>query len=156
MEQGKKIEVLFWSIAFPGFGQLINRKYVKAFLFILLEVIINVKGNVNIVIVESFLWNIEKAIEETNYAWLMFYPCIYLFAMWDAYRDASEEVRPFLFMPFVIAAFFGTLGVIYSSKLVIKGIVLGPVFLSIIFMVIGLVAGNILQKVMIRPLNHAK
>jgi hypothetical protein len=30
-----------WSIAFPGFGQLLNQKYVKGILFIFIEFIVN-------------------------------------------------------------------------------------------------------------------
>src|SRR5690625_7067898 len=77
----KRVEVLLWSIAFAGFGQLLNKKYLKAFIFIILEVIINVKGNINDVIVRSFLLDMEQAIGQANYSWLMFYPCIYLFAI---------------------------------------------------------------------------
>lgn len=47
------LEVLVWSIAFPSFGQSLNRQYVK--------------GNVNAVIIYSFLFKTAQAIAETNY-----------------------------------------------------------------------------------------
>src|SRR5699024_9250753 len=84
-----KSEVLLWSIALPGFGQLLNKKYVKGIFFILVEIFINVKAVLNVVIVHSFLGQMELAVDKTNYLWLMFYPCLYLFAIWDAYRDAG-------------------------------------------------------------------
>jgi len=40
-------EVLFWSIALPGFGQILNKKYAKGILFILLEFTINLQANLN-------------------------------------------------------------------------------------------------------------
>ncbi len=36
------MEKLFWSIALPGFGQLLNGKYLKGGLFIFLEFLINI------------------------------------------------------------------------------------------------------------------
>lgn len=41
----KAIEALLCSIALPGFGQLLNRKYTKGFVLILLELLVNVLGN---------------------------------------------------------------------------------------------------------------
>lgn len=47
-------EVLLWSVAFPGFGQLLNKQYVKGLTFILLEVNINMQGKINVALVHSF------------------------------------------------------------------------------------------------------
>lgn len=95
----KRLEVLLWSIALPGFGQLLNKKYVKAFIFIILEIVVNVNGNMNAVIVKSFLLDMENAVGQANYLWLLFYPCIYLFAIWDAYRDVGGGEYPFMYIP---------------------------------------------------------
>ncbi|MEI3604890.1 hypothetical protein SPD48_04240 [Pseudogracilibacillus sp. SE30717A] len=145
--QEYKSEVVFWSIALPGFGQLLNRKYVKAFILIFLELIINVKGKINLVIVHSFLGEMHEAIDKADYLWLMFYPCIYVFAIWDAYRDAGGEKYPFIYLPFVFAAYFGTIGVIYSSKFKIFGYLIGPIFLPIITMILGFVIGFFIRRV---------
>ena len=82
-------EKLLWSIALPGFGQLLNGKYLKGILFIVLEFTINVQSHFNELILFSFNGDIEKAVEHTEYQWLMFYPCVYFFAMWDAFKDAG-------------------------------------------------------------------
>jgi TM2 domain-containing membrane protein YozV len=37
MVMRKQEEALFWSIALPGFGQLINGKFIKGILFLILE-----------------------------------------------------------------------------------------------------------------------
>jgi len=145
-KKDKKSEVLFWSIAFPGFGQLLNRRYFKAFLLVILEFVINVKGNVNVVIIHSFLGEMQAAIDQADYAWLMFYPCIYLFAIWDAYRDAGGGDQPFIYIPFVFAAYFGTIGVIYSSIFTVFGYSIGPIFLSIIGMIIGYGIGLLIKR----------
>lgn len=65
----------------------------------------------------NFHGDIQSAIQQTNYEWLMFYPCLYCFAAWDAYQDSKNKKTPYLFMPFVFAAFFVTVGVIYSTDL---------------------------------------
>src|SRR5690625_2418720 len=144
-KRDKKVEVLLWSIALPGFGQFLNQQYVKGIVLIILEVIINVKGQVNLVIMQSFLGQISSAINEANYLWLMFYPCVYLFSIWDAYRDAGGDVK-YLFIPFVFSAYIGTIGVIYSSQLTIFNYLIGPVFLPIIGMVLGFFIGYMLRK----------
>jgi hypothetical protein len=81
MEKHHRIEVLLWSIALPGFGLIIlNGKFLKGLLLIGLEILINVQSNLNEVIISSFHGHITEAIFNTNYQWLLFYPCIYMFA----------------------------------------------------------------------------
>lgn len=145
-----KYEKLLWSIAFPGFGQLLNQKYIKGVLFIVLEFAINVKANLNEVIVSSFHGHIVEAIELTDYGWLMFYPCVYLFAMWDAFKDAGGGQKPLDFLPFAFAAFTSTVGLIYSSVLPIFGVLWGPIFLPILSIVVGSIIGFVIKWVMIK------
>jgi len=142
-----KIEKLLWSIALPGFGQLLNHKYLKGILLITLEFLVNVQSNFNKVIILSFQGNILSAIKITNYQWLMFYPCLYFFAMWDAFKEAKEEAMPLSFLPFVFAAYFVTIGIIFSSKLKIFGMLFGPVFLPMLFLIPGLFTGLLISKV---------
>src|SRR5690625_3993870 len=149
-EKNKKVEVIFWSIALPGFGQLLNRKYVKGIVLIIFEIMINVKGNINIVIMKSFLGETKEAILQADYLWLMFYPCVYLFALWDAYRDAGGNENPYMFFPFVFSAFIGTIGVIYSKVFAINGWFIGPVFLPIIGMSLGFLVGIAIKKIVVQ------
>jgi hypothetical protein len=137
MVNGGKIEKVLWSIAFPGFGQILNKQVTKGLVFILLELIINVKSNLNEVIISSFQGNIEIAIEQTKYSWLMFYPCIYIYAIYDAYKNSGDQKSPYSFLPFVFSAYLGTLGVIYSQTFKVCGILFGPLWLSIICFVLG-------------------
>ena len=140
------LEKLLWSIALPGFGQLLNGKYTKGILLIFLEFLVNVQGNFNRVILLSFHGEIEKAIQQTNYGWLMFYPCLYFFAMWDAYKDAGGGKKPYSFLPFVFGAYFVTIGLIFSNTLKIMGILFGPIWLPILSVVPGIVIGLLLKK----------
>src|SRR5699024_12758166 len=91
-----RLEVLLWSIDFPGFGQFLNKKYFKAITLIVLDVRINSGGKVNTIIMESFLLHTKKAVEEANYLWPMFYTCTYLFAIWNAYHAAGAPELPLM------------------------------------------------------------
>jgi hypothetical protein len=144
-----ELEKILWSIALPGFAQILNKKFFKGLLFIGLEILINVQANFNEVIIFSFHGEIEKAIEQTNYQWLMFYPCLYLFAIWDAYKDAEGEKSPLAFMPFVFSAFIVTVGLIYSSTFKINGMLLGPVWLPMLALPIGFLIGLLLRYILL-------
>jgi hypothetical protein len=139
------VEKLLWSIAIPGFGQLLNGKYVKGITFIILEFLINSKTNLNLVIILSFQGEITEAIANTNYQWIMFYPCLYFFAMWDAWKDAGGGKACYSFLPFVLCAYFVTIGCIYSEN-ELFGILLGPIWLSILSTIPGIIVGLLLRK----------
>ncbi|GAE92404.1 hypothetical protein JCM21714_1399 [Gracilibacillus boraciitolerans JCM 21714] len=141
----KATEVLLWSIALPGFGQILNKKILKGIIFIVLEIIVNVQSNLNTVLLYSFYGEIDKAIEHADYQWLLFYPCLYFFAMWDAYRDAGGGRKPYSFLPFVFAAYFVTVGTIYSPQFTIFEVLLGPIWLPILSVLPGFLIGILLQ-----------
>jgi hypothetical protein len=140
-------EKLMWSIALPGFGQYLNRKYFKGTVLLILEFLINVQANFNQVILLSFHGEIGEAIKHAEYQWLMFYPCLYFFSMWDAVKDAGGGKDPYSFLPYVFAAFFVTVGLIFSSNLMIFGVLLGPVWLPILFVFPGIIIGFITREI---------
>lgn len=94
----------------------------------------------------SFHGDTKKAIEQANYQWLMFYPCQYFFVMWDACKDSGGGEDKHAFLPFVFSAFFVTVGCIYSSNLRLFGILFGPVWLPMLFVIPGLCLGFIIKK----------
>lgn len=147
------VESLLWSIALPGFGQLLNKMYIKGLVLILLEFLINVLGNFNEVIILSFQGNVEMAVEQANYQWLMFYPCLYFFAMWDAYKDAGGGKEPYAFLPFVFSAYFVTVGTIYSSKITLFGQLLGVIWLPMLSVLPGLFVGLSLKRILTKKLT---
>lgn len=139
-------EALLWSIAFPGFGQFLNGKYIKGIVIVSLEFLVNVQANFNGVIISSFQGDIEKAIMQADYQWLMFYPCLYFFAMWDAFKDAKGEKVIHSYLPFVFTAYFVTGGCIYSSKFRLFGMLLGPVWLPMLCVIPGITVGLVIKK----------
>ncbi|QGQ46321.1 hypothetical protein [Metabacillus sediminilitoris] len=141
-------EKLLWSIALPGFGQFLNGKVVKGVVILFLEFLVNVQANFNEAIISSFHRDIEKAIEQVDYQWLMFYPCLYFFAMWDAFKDAGGGKEKYAFLPFVFSAYFVTVGCIYSSSFRIFGVLFGPVWLPMLFVIPGLVVGLLIKKIL--------
>lgn len=149
IKRKRNFEPLFWSIALPGFGQFINKKHFKGILLIFLEFVVNVMSNFNTAILQSFNGDIMGAIEVTNFQWLMFYPCLYFFALWDAYRDANDPPEPYIFLPFVFSAYFVTVGLMYSTRLTIFGILFGPVFLPMLFVLPGLAVGFLIRKIVL-------
>ncbi|UJF34285.1 hypothetical protein [Paenibacillus hexagrammi] len=145
MELHERLEKLLWSIALPGFGQLLNGKYVKGIVFIGLEFVVNMKSHLNEVILLSFQGDIPSAILHTDYQWIMFYPCLYMFAMWDAVKDAGGGSTPYSTLPYVCAAFLATVGLMYSDRCVILGFLMGPVWLAMLLCFIGITIGVTLQ-----------
>lgn len=148
--EDRKLEIVLWSIAFPGFGQILNGEFLKALLFVGLEFLVNVQSNFNTIIIDSFHWNTIRAINQTDYQWLMFYPCLYTFAIWDAYRDAGGGKSPYAVLPTVAGAYVGTVGVIYSRSLSLIGIKFGPVWLGMMGTLLGVLLGAILRKILLK------
>lgn len=149
MKSLTKLEAILWSIALPGFSQLISGHIWKGTFFVVLEFIINVYSNFNSAIMYSFMGEIDEAIKVTDFQWLMFYPCLYMFAMWDAYRIAMSKTEELSFLPFVFSAYFVTVGLMYSTKLKLFGILFGPVFLPMLFLIPGLAIGFFLRWVIL-------
>lgn len=119
----------------PRFGQFLNQKYIKGGIFLFLELLINVQANFNQAIISNFHGNIEASIDQIEYQWLMFYPCLYCFSMWDAYKDAGGRSTPFSAFPFIFASYSVTIGLIFSSTVKIFGMIFGPVFLPMLFVI---------------------
>ncbi|WP_332327504.1 hypothetical protein [Metabacillus litoralis] len=82
-------------------------------------------ANFNEIIRLSFIGNIEGTVSQTNYQWLMFYPCLYFFAMLDAFKEAGGGKNPYSYPSFVSSAFLVTVGIMYSAHVRLFGILLG-------------------------------
>lgn len=158
MTKTTKTEAVLWSIALPGFGQILNGHLVKGLVFIFLEILINVNSRFNLAIIASFHGEIQKASQILDYQWLLFYPCIYMFAMYDAYKFGQGNSKGNAFFPFAFGAYFVTCGLIYSSKFSIFGIVPGPVWLPILMLLPGFAAGWAIHRLIrfLQKLNSKK
>ncbi|MBS8263207.1 hypothetical protein DYI25_02005 [Mesobacillus boroniphilus] len=149
-----KLEAVMWSIALPGFAQLLTGNLVKGIFFVILEFLVNVNSNFNKGIMYSFLGETEKAMYVLDYQWLMFYPCLYMFAMWDAYRSVMPEGEKITFLPFVFSAYFVTVGLMISPKVKIFGVFPGPVFLPMLFVIPGMLTGFLIRKLLLKFYYH--
>ena len=145
-----KLEGILWSIALPGFPQLLVGLWFKGTLFVLLEIMINIQSNFNLGIMYSFLGETHKAAEILDYQWLMFYPCLYMFAMWDAYKIAGGQKEKYSFLPFVMSAYTVTVGLMYSPKVYLFGKFIGPIFLPMLFVIPGVLLGLLIRAILIR------
>ncbi|MFB3168950.1 hypothetical protein P5G62_017650 [Neobacillus sp. 179-C4.2 HS] len=148
MKKVSKLEAVLWSIAFPGFSQLLSGQYIKGIFFVILEFIINVNSHFNSAIMYSFLGEIKKAESILNYQWLMFYPCVYMFAMWDGYRSAMPVDEKYSYLPFVFSAYFVTVGLMISPKVTIFNVHPGPVFLPMSFVIPGVFIGYLIKRIL--------
>ncbi|MCM2535223.1 hypothetical protein NDK43_26285 [Neobacillus pocheonensis] len=149
MKKTNKLEAILWSVAFPGFGQLLNGHHLKGIIFILLEFTINVMSSFNKAIMFSFLGKITEAARVVDYQWLMFYPCVYMYAMYDAYKFAEGENPRLAFVPFAFGAYFVTIGLMYSPN-IFFGISFGPIWLPILSLIPGLSFGFIIRYLLIK------
>jgi hypothetical protein len=149
------IDHMIWSIALPGCGQLLNGKIVKGLALLILEFLINHQSSLNKVIIASFQGNLEQAIQLTNYQWLMYYPCFYMFSIYDAYRDAANPSQPYSALPFAFAAFLATVGVIFSDKLKVYGVWIGPVWLPMFFCFVGIGIGVLIRTVLLKNMRSS-
>ncbi|MBM7603807.1 TM2 domain-containing membrane protein YozV [Metabacillus crassostreae] len=146
MTKTSKTEAILWSIALPGFAQFLNGKILKGTVFIFLEFLININSNFNKAIMASFLGQIDQAFQVVNFQWLMFYPCVYMFAMWDAFKDANGDVAPFSYLPFVCSAYTVTVGLMYSPIVKVNDFLLGPIWVPILALIPGLIIGFTIMK----------
>ena len=58
---------VWWAMSFAGFGQMMVGSYVKGYVLVLLEIIINMQAKLNLAIVYSFTGQFELAKEAVGY-----------------------------------------------------------------------------------------
>ncbi|MBC9783771.1 hypothetical protein H1S01_04495 [Heliobacterium chlorum] len=83
--------VTVWlSALFPGFGQIFLGSYVKGFLLIIWEIVINVESKLNLAILYSFTGQFNLIKETVNIRWLLLYAATFVYAIWDSYRSTVD------------------------------------------------------------------
>ncbi|MDF9408056.1 hypothetical protein L7E55_06735 [Pelotomaculum isophthalicicum JI] len=121
-------------------------------MLVLLELVINVKASLNLSILYSFRGQFQNASDVANFQWILFYPCLYAYSIWQAYNRAMEINNGFIQAEkdrifantkynglFIGVAMGGTLGVIYSCRI-------GPIFCGILGGVIGGLLGAVIER----------
>lgn len=81
---------LLWSFACPGFGQLYNRDYLIGLTLLALELVINLKSNLNLALLYTYHGYFLQAHDVANFEWGLLYPSLWSFGMWQAYNRAKE------------------------------------------------------------------
>lgn len=64
--------------------------YVKEFLFIIWEIIVNIKSNLNDSILYSFTGRFEMATKVLDNRWLLLYVAVFIYVVWDSYRSTVD------------------------------------------------------------------
>ena len=77
---------VWWAMSFAGFGQMMVGSYVKGYVLVLLEIIINMQTNLNMAIIYSFTGRFELAKEAVDNRWLLGYVFVYVYGIWDSYN----------------------------------------------------------------------
>ncbi|WP_138420877.1 hypothetical protein [Aquibacillus sediminis] len=81
--------VLWWSMAFPGFGHLLTNHYLWGFILIFFEFIVNSLASLNTAIFYSMLGDIEHAKKILNIEWTFLYVSVFTIA--DSYRRCVDN-----------------------------------------------------------------
>lgn len=83
--------VTIWlSATFPGFGHIFIGSYIKGFLLIIWEIVINVESKLNLAIMYSFTGRFELAKETLDQRWLLLYVPVFIYALWDSHRSTID------------------------------------------------------------------
>ncbi|GAB6179674.1 hypothetical protein JCM14036_09930 [Desulfotomaculum defluvii] len=81
---------LIWSALLTGFGHLYTSKALKGIILFGWMVAIIIFSKINHAIIYTLIGEFERVNKVLDYQWLLFFPSIYVFAMWDSYNDAVE------------------------------------------------------------------
>lgn len=140
---------LLWSAMLPGFGQMYNRDFIVGAVLIILEFGTNILAKLNYAIIHSFNFSSQvNELTDANFQWMLFYPGIWSYSMWQAYNKAREinsviekggEVTTKFTGLFVGLTVFMQLGVIWP-------VLHSPILTGIIFGSFGAVIGNFCEK----------
>lgn len=95
LDRGTPWLAAFWSALLPGFGHLYNGRSTKGVILLAWTVVIIYFSHVNDAIIATFTGRLGQINDMVNFQWLLFYPSIYLFAIWDSYNDTTEMNKLF-------------------------------------------------------------
>ncbi len=88
--------IAWWSAAFPGFGHLLLDKYLRGFLLIGWEMLINLNMNLNLAMIYTFTGKFNLAKDVLDIRWMSLYVPVYLFAIYDSYRTSIDLNHAFI------------------------------------------------------------
>jgi len=74
-----------WSAMFPGFGYIIMGSYIKGFLLVGWEFLINCEAHINVAIMYSFQGKFDLARDVLDVRWTLLYLAVWAFSIWGSY-----------------------------------------------------------------------
>lgn len=84
---------IFWSLALGGGGHFYNMQLFKGVILMGWHLVITLTAGVNDALVYTLHGRGDLAHQAADYQWLLFWPSIYLFNLWNAYVDTVEQNR---------------------------------------------------------------
>jgi hypothetical protein len=95
LDRRKPSLAIIWSLFVPGLGQLYIHRIITAFFIIVWVMIFAYYSRGLEAISLLFLGKIKQATAVLNIEWLLFFPSIYGFAVFDAYENTIENNKLF-------------------------------------------------------------
>lgn len=89
LEQRPPVMSAFFSTIVMGMGQVYNTHFLKGFVLLGWAIAINHYSQLNILLQRFFLGE-EIILEQINWEWLLFFPSIFVFSIWDSYVCCKE------------------------------------------------------------------
>jgi len=80
----------WWSAALPGLGHISLGDYIKGFILVGLELFINISAHLNQAILYYFTGQFDLGRAIVDDRWLLSYPPIYIYAIWNSYQLTVE------------------------------------------------------------------
>jgi len=74
-----------WSAMFPGFGYIVMGSYIKGFLLVGWELLINTQAHINLAIMYSYLGKFDLARDVLDVRWTLLYLAVWAFSVWGSY-----------------------------------------------------------------------
>jgi hypothetical protein len=150
----KKVEAVAWNLFFPGLAQItVTKRLGKGVFFFLLILLININARINEIVILSLKGETQRAVGVTDYQWLLFYSCLYFFALWEGYRECGGINEQYAFIPFVFSGYMTTIGIVFSPSIHLSGFLLGPLWLPVIVAVISFLIGMLLRTILLKLLK---
>lgn len=82
---------VFWAAMLGGAGHFHNMQLLKGTVLMGWYLVVAIKSGLNIALYHTLTGEFDLAKQVVDYEWLLFWPSVYLFNIWDAYHDCVEQ-----------------------------------------------------------------
>lgn len=86
---------VFWSAIISGAGHFLNMQLIKGFVLMGWYLVISIKSGMSEAVFYTFVGQFEMARQVVDYQWLLFWPSIHMFNIYEAYSDCVEQNKLF-------------------------------------------------------------